>query len=502
MNLRLRLLLTTAAVAVPLVAGLVWLDARSRHRAAEEALARITRERFERPDAQARCEADPVAWGAPRIAGGMGERPPGPGTPGAPPPHGPGGPPPHGPGGPPPGLPRAAPPRFFAYDRALTSRDPAAPRVAAGAAAALAEGDWAAVDRATFDDRVEVLLRSPWPDGPCAYVLVRGTTPRGFIGAILPASELWLAPLVATLIAVLVAVGPVVGRIRRLTADVRRSAAGGFVEAPAVAGADEVRQLGDAFVAASAEVRRQLAARDDRERALREFLANTTHDVMIPLTVLTQHLASLRAGVRTREPAELDEVVARAMDEAHYLAALIHNLSVAARVDVAEPRLERAPIDLNALVARVVARHRPVAAERGIELDSGVPEVAVIVDADLTLLEQAVSNVVYNAIRYNRRGGHVAVVLDRDDARFVLRVLDDGPGIPPPDLGSLIRRGFRSDAARTRTTGGHGGHGIGLHITHTVARLHAYQLTFTNREPSGLEVELAGPLPPPAAATA
>jgi signal transduction histidine kinase len=220
---------------------------------------------------------------------------------------------------------------------------------------------------------------------------------------------------------------------------------------------------------------------------------------MIPLTVLTQHLASLRAGVRTREPAELDEVVARAMDEAHYLAALIHNLSVAARVDVAEPRLERAAIDLNARVARVVARHRPVAAERGIELDSGVPEAPVIAAADLTLLEQAVSNVVYNAIRYNRRGGHVAVVLDGDDGRFVLRVLDDGPGIPPPDLGSLIRRGFRSDAARTRTTGGHGGHGIGLHITHTVAKLHAYQLVFKNREPSGLEVELTGPLSPRAA---
>ena len=330
MNLRLRLLLTTAAVAVPLVAGLVWLDARSRHRAAEEALARLTRERFERPDAQARCEADPLAWGAPRPPGTE---------------HGPGGgarpgPPPHGPSGPPPGLPRAAPPRFFAYDRALTARDPAAPRVDRDAAVALTEGAWAAIDRATFDDRVEVLVRSPWPDGPCAYVLVRGSTPRGFIGAILPATELWLAPLAATLIAVLVAVGPVVGRIRRLTADVRRSAAGGFVDAPTVGGADEVRQLGDAFVAASAEVRRQLAARDDRERALREYLANTTHDVMIPLTVLTQHLASLRAGVRTREPGELDEVVARAMDEAHYLAALIHNLSVAARVDVAEPRLE------------------------------------------------------------------------------------------------------------------------------------------------------------------
>ncbi|MBK9035846.1 MAG: HAMP domain-containing protein [Myxococcales bacterium] len=474
MNLRPRLALTTAAVAVPLVLGLVWLDARSRHRAAEQALAHLAQSRVERPDEQARCEGDPVRWGRPL---GLG---PGPGRHDGPA---------HRP--PPPG-PRAAPPEFFAYDATLASGDARAPGLAPARVAALAQQAWIAIDRATFDERVSVLVRTPWPDGPCAYVLVRGTSPRGFIGAILPASELWLAPLAAVLVAVLIVVGPVVRRVRRLTAEVRRSAAGGFVDAPTPTGTDEVRALGDAFVAASAEVRRQLAARDDRERALREFLANTTHDVMIPLTVLTQHLASLRAGVRTREPAELDQIVAQAMDEAHYLAALLHNLSVAARVDVAEPRLERSPIDLNALVARVIARHRPVAVERGIELDSGVPERPVIVDADLTMLEQAVSNVAYNAIRYNRRGGHVAVVLDRADDDFVLRVLDDGPGIPPPDLGSLIGRGFRSDAARTRTTGGHGGHGIGLHITHTVARLHDYRLTFRNREPTGLEVELAG----------
>ena len=504
MKLRLRLAVVTIAVAVPLVAALVWMDARSRHLAAERLLAQLVSDRLDRPDERARCEAEPARWGGPRpmrpeLSGGPVARPSPVGS-------SPDGSPsqdarhPERPGprrhGPPPGMPM--PPELFVYDAAGVAASSAAPALSPDAIRALGDDTWTAIDRTTFDERVTVLVRTPWTDGPCAYVLVRGTTPRGFIGAILPATRLWAAPLVAVLIAVLIAVGPVVSRVRRLTADVRRSAATGFVDAPTPSGADEVRELGDAFVAASAEVRRQLAARDDRERALREFLANTTHDVMIPLTVLTQHLASLRADVRTHDAAELDRVVASAMDEAHYLAALLHNLSVAARVDVAEPRIERTAIDLNAVVARVVARHRPVAAERGIEVDSGVPEVPVIIDADLTLLEQAVSNVVYNAIRYNRRGGHVAVVVDRADDGFVLRVLDDGPGIPPPDLGSLIRRGFRSDAARTRTTGGHGGHGIGLHITHTVADLHGYRLTFKNREPSGLEVELAGPAAAPA----
>jgi two-component system, OmpR family, sensor histidine kinase BaeS len=487
-SLRVRLAITTIAVAVPMVVGLVWLDARSRHRAAEEMLARIATDRLSDASARTRCEADPTTWGLrhPDHGPGPDDRPPLGPPPGDRPDHGLPSPPPLGI--------RAAPPVFFIYDRALHSAASAAPRLAPQSIAALGQRPWMALSSSTFGESIAVLVRTPWADGPCAFVLVRGSSPRGFLGALLPASKFWMAPLVAMLIAVLIAIGPTVESIRRLTVTVRESAATGFVTPPPAIGRGEIRELGQAFGAASIEVRRQLAARDDRERALREYLANTTHDVMIPLTVLSQHLASLRAGDRASDPAVVDDIVARAMDEAHYLAAMIHNLSVAAKLDVVEPQLERTRVDLNRLVARVIARHRPIASERGIQLDSGVPEVPVFIDADLTMIEQAISNLVYNAIRYNLRGGHVAVVLDRDTRRFSLRVLDDGPGIPPADLGSLITRGFRSDAARTRSTGGHGGHGIGLHITHTVARLHDFTLNFRNADGAGLEVAVTGPI--------
>jgi hypothetical protein len=119
----------------------------------------------------------------------------------------------------------------------------------------------------------------------------------------------------------------------------------------------------------------------------------------------------------------------------------------------------------------------------------------VTLPGDVTLLEQAVSNLVYNAVRYNRAGGHVAVTLDLTAGGFELRVIDDGPGLSDDDLGRLVERGFRGDAARGRSTGGHG---LGLHITHTVARLHGFALAFDNRAEGGLEVTLMGPALPPA----
>jgi signal transduction histidine kinase len=126
--------------------------------------------------------------------------------------------------------------------------------------------------------------------------------------------------------------------------------------------------------------------------------------------------------------------------------------------------------------------------QRQVALESAVPEDAIVVHGDVTLLEQAVSNVVYNAIRHNRAGGHVAVVLERPPARqFRLRVIDDGPGIPEAELSCLVERGFRGEQARTRNPEGQG---IGLHITYQVAQLHGLSLTLGRSEYGGLEVVL------------
>lgn len=223
---------------------------------------------------------------------------------------------------------------------------------------------------------------------------------------------------------------------------------------------------------------------------LRQFLANTTHDVMIPLTVLQGHLAAMQSRLAAGEAIERATVVS-AMDEAHYIASILHNLAVVAKLDAGEPQLQRAAVDLNALVARVIGRHRPVARQLGVSLESAPPDEVLTTLADVTLLEQAVSNLVYNAIRHNKAGGHVAVILERgeDASTFRIRVVDDGPGIPAHELARITERGFRGDAARSRAPEGQG---LGLHITHRVAALHGFSLVFAASEYGGLQVDLAG----------
>lgn len=141
--------------------------------------------------------------------------------------------------------------------------------------------------------------------------------------------------------------------------------------------------------------------------------------------------------------------------------------------------------DGGAIVDRVVARLTPLARAAGVEVNFAVPEGGMFVDADPTLVEQAISNLVDNAVRYNRPGGHVAVVLDRTDTQggFRLTVADDGPGVKSNELPHLATRRFRGDAARSRRPDGQG---IGLAIVAEAMSRCGWTLRFRANEPSGL----------------
>jgi len=339
---------------------------------------------------------------------------------------------------------------------------------------------------------VAILVRTPWGKGRCAFILARGTS-EPWLGAIIPPLRVWLFPGLVILLALLVAVAPTLRRLTRLTEAVERSAASSYRTGVPVDANDEIGKLAAAFDAAAREARTQLDEKDRREQALRAFLANATHDVMIPLTVLQGHLANAQAQLAAGEPVGRSLLV-EAQNEAHYLGGLMHDLATMAKIDSAEPRLQIERVDLDGLVARVMARHRPIARELEVDIESATPAEPLATLADLTLLEQAVSNLVYNAIRHNRAGGHAALILDEaDGGRFRLRVIDDGPGIPDDELAHLVARGFRGNEARTRVPGGQG---LGLDIAHRVAALHGFTLVLRRSEYGGLEAELAGPLAP------
>lgn len=392
------------------------------------------------------------------------------------------------------GLPRVD---LWAYDAQFVSKNPRAPAFPAALKAALeagedlASGPWRTELRGEPVEGFEFAVRMPWEEGPCAIMLAQrpDTGPRSAVIDLLWSS---LALCGVLLGAVLFAAGPIVERVRVLTAQVRDSAAGGYTTQVEARGRDEISELAQAFNSAGSEVRANLEAIATRERTLRTFVENTSHDVMLPLTVLQGHLTNLRRRVEAGQLPDR-ELVRDALEESHYLSSLLQNLSIAAKLEGGEPLMARHPVDLNALVERAVSRQRPIAKQKNVQVEFAVPEDVIHVVGDITFVEQMLSNVIHNAVRYNREGGHVAVLLEERGAahdEFALRVLDDGPGIPSELREKVVERSFRTDDARTRAPDGLG---LGLSIAHDVARRHGFAMAMKESPAGGLEVEFTGP---------
>ena len=480
MTMRTRLLLTGVGIAVPLAIAWFLIVGGMRLGAKEDEL-RLSVAADLADGLRDRCEANPPATGRP----------------------GRGGVPPSQRGGPPAGEgARGGPPRagegprrngsqgahrgagqggsgayeYFAYDAAGVPSAADAPALPAERDGTASTKYWAG---SGFGVAVVVPLGG---QNQCAYLLAR-IPPRP--AELRDQLQALLLVVMSVLGAAWFAAGPVIGRLRRLGDAVRQSAASHYATPVPSAGRDEVAALASAFNDAGQQVRSHLVDLQARERTLREFVANTTHDVATPLTVLQGHLAALDAGLATPEH---KEHVRAAVREAHYMGSLLRNLGAATTLDGAAVQVALSPVDLSALVERVVARHRPSARASGIELNAAVPDPPLVFPSDPTLLDQALSNLVDNAVRYNQTGGHVAVLLDHMDGGFVLSVKDDGPGVSDEDLAHLTKRWFRGSEARTRRPDGKG---LGLAIVaESVGRL-GLGLRFSRPAGRGLRADIS-----------
>jgi signal transduction histidine kinase len=457
MKLRTRLALTLSVSAIALLVLIGWSQSRFHAQLRVDALAEAAVHRME-SGGRARCEADPESWPAPPRGRDWRGRRDGPPT--LRPPH-----------------------RFFAYDASFRSRNPSSPPFPQELARELDAGSDVAYARSNERRYAELAVRMPWNDGPCAVVLLRVKGPPSwFSGPVLMPA--FLMALMVILVA-LVAAGPLVRRVRQLTEAVRRL--GTNPDHPIeVDGADEIAELGAAFEQSRQTIQAQLVALRDREAALRNYIANTSHDVMLPLSVLQGHLISLQQRIESGETLDAKAIVP-SIEESQYLGSLLHNLNAAARLEATTGLAHRDTIDLNRLVDRVVDRHRPVARRKEIALEVALPERPVELRGDLTLLEQALGNLVQNAIRYNRPGGHAAVVLRGLTDDWILDVIDDGPGIAEAERERVFEPSFRGSDARTRHPHGMG---LGLHIARDVADRHRLTLTLGETEGGGLTVTL------------
>jgi len=264
------------------------------------------------------------------------------------------------------------------------------------------------------------------------------------------------------------------------------AALGGGVDAPAppvVIGED-----GRAFVARAAPVPTAgavLVLHDvtDLHRAdqiRRDFVANVSHELRTPLTAIRGYVEALQdEPVASNDRRTFLEIIAR---HTQRMEALATDLLRLARLEAGQDPPSAQPCRVSDLFAVTVADLQPKIDERRQSVEITVEAEAVIVEADPHQLQDAVKNLLENAVIYSPPAACIILAAQRVHDRILLTVADEGPGIPPDALARVFERFYRVDRGRSRDSGGTG---LGLAIVkHLVEGMHG-SVTAGNRPTGG-----------------
>jgi two-component system, OmpR family, sensor kinase len=204
-----------------------------------------------------------------------------------------------------------------------------------------------------------------------------------------------------------------------------------------------------------------------------QFTADASHELRTPLSVI-------RAGgelalKKSRTSDEYRKTIESSLRAARRMQSLVESLLVLARADAHALELNYTRFDLRAAVDECAALLLPVAIQRNVRIKADGAGIELEADRDRIL--QLLTNLIGNAIQYNREGGSATVLIVRDGSHVAVKVVDTGIGIATRDQARIFERFFRADPARDRDSGGCG---LGLAICRSIACAHGGDISFSS----------------------
>ncbi|MHA1134578.1 MAG: ATP-binding protein [Alphaproteobacteria bacterium] len=219
-----------------------------------------------------------------------------------------------------------------------------------------------------------------------------------------------------------------------------------------------------------------------------DFIANASHELRTPLASLRGFIETLQ-GTAKQDPGARERFLPIMAEQASRMTRLIDTLLSLSRVEMNAHLPPSDRIDLNDVLGHARDTLEPIAADSGMELDVQRFRQPAIVRGDRDELLQVLQNLVQNAFKYGSPGGHVRIeakhipTLGRQVAgRFVISVVDDGPGIPAEHLPRLTERFYRVDVESSREKGGTG---LGLAIVKHILNRHHGELAIASDPGNG-----------------
>jgi signal transduction histidine kinase len=315
------------------------------------------------------------------------------------------------------------------------------------------------------------------------------------------------AALILSILLALLIAHSVAKPLRQIAGAAEAVAAGNYDQKLDIRRPDEVRILAERFEVMAQQIKAN-------QQAMRDLVANVSHDLKTPLTSIQGFAQALSEGV-TRDEVARQHAAAVIYDEASRMVRMVEELLDLARIESGQMVLDRHPLDVGTLVGGLVQALAPVAAEKRVTLHADLPALPPVV-GDGDRLAQVFTNLLDNALKYTPEGGRVQVKAQvvkaqprprrsgpltarmKGDSTLVsqrtdcveVSIADTGRGIPAEDLPRIFERFYQVDKARASRRGS----GLGLAIAREIVEAHGGRIGVESVESLGTRFTVALPV--------
>lgn len=285
----------------------------------------------------------------------------------------------------------------------------------------------------------------------------------------------------------LLVVKPIRLRLRSLYSAAARLRDGDMDARASVGGADELAQVGRVFNEMATELARRTRELETSDRLRRQLVADVSHELMTPLTSVLARLETLGMHDVALSEEQRTKQLTSAVNEAHRLERLIGDLLASARLEAGAAALALEQVVVEELFGQIASRHEAECRARGVRLTQDITAPRVV--ADRFRLDQALDNLVANALRHTSRGGRIRLASHAVDDRIHLSVWDSAGAIAPEHLPHIFDRFYKVESTNGIASPGSG---LGLSIVQAIATRHGghVRATSSNREGTTFTIQL------------
>lgn len=220
----------------------------------------------------------------------------------------------------------------------------------------------------------------------------------------------------------------------------------------------EINVIAETTTLMSRNVKEYLNRIELEKQIRQEFFSNASHELKTPITSVQGYAELMESGIISDEEQKLD-FVRRIKKEAIHMTSLINDILMISRLEAKEAEVVRQEVRMAVLLNDVLDSLKPLADSHKVTIHADLKPLCVY--ENVQQMSQLLSNLITNAVKYNKPGGQVWVTVTEEAGEMLLKVRDNGMGIPEESLGRIFERFYRVDRGRSRKQGGTG---LGLSI--------------------------------------